>query len=63
LALEKEGRGRELIICQECCGTANLVTQAQLFNPNIKVRPLKLPPRKSKDEIACKWEFSLEESR
>ena len=32
---------------------------AHLFNPNIKVKPLKLPPRKSPDEIACQWEFSI----
>jgi hypothetical protein len=29
-------------------------------NPNIKVTPLKLPPRKSPEEIACQWEFKLE---
>jgi len=34
---------------------------ASLFNPKIKVTPLKLPPRKSKDEIACQWEFKMEE--
>jgi hypothetical protein len=62
LALEKEGRGRERSICQ-VCGKTNLGTQAQLFNQNIKVQPLKLPPRKSKDEIACRWEFTLEDSR
>ncbi len=33
---------------------------AQFFNPKIKVTALKLPPRKSKDEIACQWEFALE---
>ncbi len=33
---------------------------AHFFNPNIKVKVLKLPPRKSPDEIACQWEFSLE---
>jgi hypothetical protein len=32
-----------------------------LINPKIKVTPLKLPPRQSKDDIACKWEFTLEE--
>jgi hypothetical protein len=60
LALEKEGRGRELSICQ-VCGHTNLGTQAQIFNKKIKVNPLKLPPRKSKDDIACTWEFTLEE--
>jgi len=33
---------------------------AQFVNPKIKVTPLKLPPRKSPDEIACQWEFKLE---
>ena len=33
---------------------------AHFFNPDIKVKVLKLPPRKSPDEIACQWEFRLE---
>lgn len=33
---------------------------ARYYNPDIKVSPLKLPPRKSKDDIACQWEFKLE---
>jgi len=24
-------------------------------------KPVKLPPRKSKDEIACQWEFKIEQ--
>lgn len=32
---------------------------ADFFNPKIKVKPLKLPPRKSRDEIACQWEFRI----
>ncbi len=30
------------------------------FNPRMKVTPVKLPPRRSKQDIACKWEFVLE---
>jgi hypothetical protein len=30
------------------------------FNPRMKVTPVKLPPRQSKKDIACKWEFFLE---
>lgn len=33
---------------------------ARFFNPNMKVTALKLPPRTSKDDIACQWEFKLE---
>jgi len=37
------------------------IIERYLVNRNIKVTPLKLPPRKSPDEIACQWEFILEE--
>jgi len=31
-----------------------------IFNPDMRVKLLKLPPRKSPDEIACQFEFKLE---
>ena len=31
-----------------------------LVNPKMKCRALKLPPRKSPDDIPCIWEYSLE---
>ena len=37
------------------------VIEKYLINPKIKLNALKLPPRKSKDEIACQWEITLEE--
>ena len=37
------------------------VFESNLGNPRIRVAPLKLPPRNSPDEIACQWEFKLEE--
>jgi hypothetical protein len=59
LALEKEGQGREGIICQEL--EPKLMSLiAHYFNPNIMVTPLRLPPRKSNSEICCQWEFKLE---
>jgi hypothetical protein len=33
---------------------------SEAINPKMKVTALKLPPRKSKDEIACRWEIGLE---
>jgi len=30
------------------------------FNPNMKCRAMRLPPRKSKDDICCQWEFKVE---
>ena len=58
LFMEREGKGREGIVCprlEQAC----FDSLAELTNPDIKVTALKLPPRKSKDEIACKWEFKL----
>ena len=56
-ALEKEGEGRE----NEICGIVEskiLEGYASFFSPDIKVKCLKLPPRKRKDEICCQWEFT-----
>ncbi len=33
---------------------------AEYFNPRMKATPLKLPPRDSSDDIACRWEFKIE---
>jgi len=35
------------------------VMEKYLVNPDIKVTPLKLPPRQSPDDVACQWEFKL----
>jgi len=37
------------------------VFQSYCINSDIKLTPLKLPPRKSPEEIACQWELRLEE--
>ncbi|MFC1970253.1 DUF6125 family protein [Chloroflexota bacterium] len=57
--MEKEGEGREQFTCHEDHVKA-IGLIAGCFNPGIKVEPLKLPPRNSKNEIACQWEFKLE---
>lgn len=59
LSLEKEGKGRERLICQEL-EPKLMGIMAHYFNTNIRVTPLKLPPRKSNSEICCQWEFKLE---
>ncbi|MFC1910918.1 DUF6125 family protein [Chloroflexota bacterium] len=33
---------------------------ATMFNPRMKTTPVKLPPRKSRREIACRWKFEIE---
>ncbi|MDD5095094.1 MAG: DUF6125 family protein [Dehalococcoidia bacterium] len=57
--LEKEGEGRERRICH-VWETRHIRFVADFFNPKIEVKALKLPPRKSKDDICCQWEFKLE---
>src|SRR4030042_4464269 len=57
-ALEKEGEGRENQIC-------NIVEPkvfkdyASFFNPDIEVKCLQSPPRKSRDGFCCQWQFTL----
>ena len=58
-ALEKEGEGRENEICK-IVEPIVFKQYASFFNPHIEVRCLKSPPRKSKDEICCQWEFTLD---
>ncbi|MCX5999628.1 MAG: DUF6125 family protein [Chloroflexi bacterium] len=57
--LEKNNPERITFICH----TMDLAVDkayAAAVNPAIQVTPLKLPPRKSKSDIACQWEFKLE---
>jgi len=57
-ALEREGEGRERKFC-ESVEPLMFKMYANCFNPDIEVKPLKLPPRKSKKEICCQWEFKV----
>lgn len=59
LALEKEGQGREKRICRGI-ETELITLRAHTINPHVKVTPLQIPPRTSKDGIHCQWEFRLE---
>ena len=34
---------------------------ALLFHPHMIAKPLKLPPRSNRDEIACQWEFKVQQ--
>ncbi len=57
-ALEREGKGRENDICNNVEVRINQA-YATYFNPDIKVTRLTTPPRKSKDDYYCSWEFKL----
>ena len=58
LSLEKEGTGREKLICQELEPKAMSLIAHQ-FNPGINVTPIKIPPRTDYDDCCCQWEFKL----
>ena len=58
-ALEKEGGGRIGTICGKV-DPKYYKDCAQFFNPNMQVKILKIPPRQSKQEICCQWEFQVE---
>lgn len=55
-ALEKEGEGRENQICQ-MVEPEIYNAYCSYFSPDMKAILLKAPPRKSKDDIYCQWEF------
>ena len=55
---EKKAPERIYPVCHQVEGP---VMEKYLINPKIKVTALKLPPRKSPKDIACQWEFKLEE--
>ena len=58
-SIEKEGTGREKLICQDLdTKLYNMI--AHYFNPNIKVTGLKVPPRTSYDDCCCQWEYRLD---
>jgi len=58
---EREGLGREQPICHNMEPKAFQWT-ASAVNPRIRVTPVKLPPRKSRDEVPhCIWDVRLEE--
>jgi hypothetical protein len=62
LFMEKEGKGREAIVCRPGGMEHEVMRRwAKVFNPAMEVKALKTPPRKSKDEIPhCQWEIKLE---
>ena len=58
-AYEAEGSGHEVPMCHEE-EPATFAYAALYHNPKMVIKPLKLPPRKSRNEIACKWECKID---
>lgn len=58
-ALEREGEGRDATHCSATC-SAMRAKHSKLFNPAINVTCLKIPPRKTKDDIYCQFEYNIQ---
>jgi hypothetical protein len=41
---------------------AAIIETAKLYNPNMKVEILAIPPRVSKDDVCCKWRLSIRDA-
>ncbi len=52
---EKADPGRIIHMCHDVEGF-EIDKYFHVFFPDVKVTPLKLPPRKSRDETPCRWE-------
>lgn len=58
-AMEREGTGREKLICQEMEPKMFGII-AHHFNPKIKIIGLKVPPRTDYKDVCCQWQYKLD---
>ena len=56
-----EGMGRPDILEKNCHSTCpkSMIVTTQLYNPNMKVDILAIPPRVDDGDVCCKWRFSM----
>jgi hypothetical protein len=56
-----EAMGRPDILEKNCHSTCpkSMIVTTKMYNPNMKVDILAIPPRKDPDDVCCKWRFSL----
>ena len=56
-----EGMGRPDILEKNCHSTCpkSMIVTTQMYNPNMKVDILAIPPRVDPDNVCCKWKFSM----
>ncbi|WP_426573915.1 hypothetical protein [Aquihabitans sp. McL0605] len=56
-----EALGRPDILEKNCHSTcpASLIETAKMYNPNMKVDILAIPPRVSDGDVCCKWKLSM----
>jgi hypothetical protein len=56
-----EGMGRPDILEKNCHSTCpkSMIVTTKLYNPNMKVDILAIPPRVDDGDVCCKWRFSM----
>jgi hypothetical protein len=56
-----EGLGRPDILEKNCHSTCpkSMIVTTKMYNPNMKVEILAIPPRKDSGDVCCKWRFSM----
>jgi len=56
-----ESMGRPDILQKNCHSTCpkSMIVTTKLYNPNMKVDILAIPPRKDPGNVCCKWRFSM----
>ncbi len=56
-----ETMGRPDILEKNCHSTCpkSMIVTTQLYNPNMKVDILAIPPRRDPGDVCCKWRFSM----
>ena len=56
-----ESMGRPDILEKNCHSTCpkSMIVTTKMYNPNMKVDILAIPPRKDPDDVCCKWKFSM----
>jgi len=62
LALEYFERHADIKLLESTCAIDcfSIPRYVKRFHPDLTARCLKIPPRKSKDEIACQWEIFMD---
>jgi hypothetical protein len=59
-----EGMGRPDILEKNCHSTCpkSMIVTTQMYNPNMKVDILAIPPRVADGDVCCRWRFSMRDA-
>jgi hypothetical protein len=60
-----EAMGRPDILEKNCHSTCpkSMIETTKMYNPNMKVEILAIPPRRDPGDVCCKWRFSMRDEQ